>query len=43
MNITYSSVQELKLDLLGNRLGCLESGNASYLSMKHFLLLLVNS
>lgn len=43
MNITYSSVQELKLDLLGNRLGCLGSGNASDLSLKHFLLLLVNS
>lgn len=29
MNITYSSVQELKLDLLGNRLGRSGSGNAS--------------
>lgn len=43
MNITYSSVQELKLDLLGNRLGRSGSGNASDLSLKHFLLSIVKS
>lgn len=43
MNITYSSVQELKLDLLGNHLGCLGSGNASDFKSEAFLLFIVNS
>lgn len=43
MNITYSSVQELKLDSLGNCMGHSGSGNASDLSLKHFLLFIVKS